>query len=542
MIRKTLGWCDQHGNPQEEEILVTYQDLIEHAGISRVMIRETIDEAIAGKFIRCIREGQPKSAGKSAVTALYQLRWDGGAEYLKKPKDFKGFFEGEGNRTDIPNQFFDDLIPNETLSVIKVVGSIIRFSIGFQARRGRRRQTAILSLREIQNYAKITDPTTLVAAVKTSLEQGFIIHVERGYFDPNAGKTSRAASYSLRWADMVAYNPIGTKTLAGETTIDRYEKPSGIGTKTLAADRYENPSDIQTKQINETFKQHREPLASPVVAAEAFEKLRRIGFDEKSAATLAAKAPQSTIENQINWLDQRGPIRNRLGLLRRAIEENWPEPETKVGLTQLSQNPGAVFAAHFYAGFAGNRGEPTAEPSGRDADAANRFVERLLTIQNDPNQIAKWGRGFGELSRSKFGGTDPAIVSLVVCLRSNGDQFFNRMKGATVKAVAEARQAAKENHEQTFASQWVEYLRATETEFRANRSNDYAKFETERAARRQRIHSSRWSTVVEKSLRFHDGEEQRLKDFQIFFPEAIFDFWRWDWELNPNRLQPTVHP
>src|SRR5436853_7912170 len=52
MIRKTLGWCDANGHPQEEQIHTSYQDLVTHAGISRPMIRTALDEAVAGGFIR----------------------------------------------------------------------------------------------------------------------------------------------------------------------------------------------------------------------------------------------------------------------------------------------------------------------------------------------------------------------------------------------------------------------------------------------------------------------------------------------------------
>ncbi len=68
------------------------------------------------------------TAHKPAVTALYELKWVRGREYVKDPARFQGFFEGEGNRTDIPNQFFDLLIPIEPLSVIKVVGAIMILS------------------------------------------------------------------------------------------------------------------------------------------------------------------------------------------------------------------------------------------------------------------------------------------------------------------------------------------------------------------------------------------------------------------------------
>ncbi|MFX9031543.1 hypothetical protein ABTN13_20795, partial [Acinetobacter baumannii] len=33
LIRKTLGWSDEHGNPQNPEATVTYRELIEKAGI-----------------------------------------------------------------------------------------------------------------------------------------------------------------------------------------------------------------------------------------------------------------------------------------------------------------------------------------------------------------------------------------------------------------------------------------------------------------------------------------------------------------------------
>src|SRR5205807_2523833 len=44
MIRKTLGWCDEHGRPQQEQIRLSYADF-EAAGISRAMIKAAAAEA-----------------------------------------------------------------------------------------------------------------------------------------------------------------------------------------------------------------------------------------------------------------------------------------------------------------------------------------------------------------------------------------------------------------------------------------------------------------------------------------------------------------
>src|SRR2546428_9147132 len=59
MIRKTLGWCDQNGRPQQEQIRLSYADF-EAAGISRAMIKAATAEAIKGCFIRCARQPQSK--------------------------------------------------------------------------------------------------------------------------------------------------------------------------------------------------------------------------------------------------------------------------------------------------------------------------------------------------------------------------------------------------------------------------------------------------------------------------------------------------
>lgn len=34
MLRKTLGWCDANGNPQREQILISYNELIKYSGIA----------------------------------------------------------------------------------------------------------------------------------------------------------------------------------------------------------------------------------------------------------------------------------------------------------------------------------------------------------------------------------------------------------------------------------------------------------------------------------------------------------------------------
>lgn len=76
LIRKTLGWCDAEGNPREEQITVSYRELMAKAGISRDMIRQALDEAVAGHFVECVRDGRPDSVGEAGESASYQ-DWPG---------------------------------------------------------------------------------------------------------------------------------------------------------------------------------------------------------------------------------------------------------------------------------------------------------------------------------------------------------------------------------------------------------------------------------------------------------------------------------
>jgi hypothetical protein len=381
-LRRTLGWCDQYGRPQEEQIEISFRELAAKAGVSRDRLRAALDEAIAGHFLECVREGRPNRAHEAGQSALYRLCWHDSVGYEKDPAVFRGFFEREGNRTDIPNQFFDHIVPNEPLSVIKVVGSIIRSSIGFATRRGARRQWASLSYSQIQNFTRLSSRKELAAALRTALARQYIVRLEAGNFTHEKAE-QRSAVYALRWVDGWSGNQDGLKSQPGKSHPDRPEIPTSDGPIPRPVVEPEIPTSIKTKLKNETEKQ---PQVEAAADLHPFNLLLQEGFNKETARELAASVRLEVIRQQIEWLPLRAPARSRLGMLRRAMEGNWPPP----GGLRTSEVPDTSGHArelvrYFYAGFNANEGEPLAEPTQAECLAA----EPLMMNRRHPH-VSRW--------------------------------------------------------------------------------------------------------------------------------------------------------
>lgn len=543
MIRKTLGWCDADGNPQEDTILVSYQDLVNRAGISRDMIREAINEAIAANFIRCVRKGRPKSTNKPAITALYELCWHDTDEYIRDPKLFQGFYEGEGNRTDIPNQFFDHVIPNEPLSLIKVVGSVIRFSIGFQARRGRRRQQVQLSYNDIQRYANIRNRTILSSAISAALDKNYLVRIKEGLFTPTT-EEQISTTYAVKWLDIKFYLPIGQKNVPepeegiGQKNVPehRSEKRTRIGQKNVPEDRSEKRTSIEIKQINKTYKQQQlaENEHSVAAAPEILSLLQEHGFSAPDAQRIASTYPPEQIQDQINWLKRRKPTLNPTGMLRRAIEDNWPEPsDSTLQASEITHELGCVFASHFYAGFAGNNQEPTAKPSTKDTQDAQPYVERLLRVWPEEPLVGEWGRQFGQLVAQATQSQKNVIVSCVAALRSYGDRFYKEHLSRRERMVREVTERAAAAHKKKYLSEYVQFLSAEQNRICNENPEAFQAFLQHRADERHQLEKNPFFTPEQRTeyLDTFDKEENRLAAFAGFFKE-VPNFWQWDRKFN----------
>lgn len=321
ILRQTLGWLDVNGKPLQQDIVVSYRDLIQRAGVSRGAISPALKEAVDSGFLVCRKQGSAKSVGDHGQSGAYTLRWNSESVYTTQLQEFSGFYVGEGHRTPIPNAFFDELIVSESLAVLKVVGTVLRHTVGYQNQFGRR-QVAPLSYRYISQYAQLSQGRVLSRAIRTALASGYIECVEQGKFAMKA-ESRRAASYRVRWLNKAENDVVGSKKPPIQNVAtNRFKKATGDGSKKPLPDRFKKASTEKTES-NNTLKQQNVVVRN---LKEGIEALKSEGMDGKTATRLATEFGTDLVIQQVQWLDERKPTENRVGMLRKAIEESWSAP------------------------------------------------------------------------------------------------------------------------------------------------------------------------------------------------------------------------
>ena len=565
LIRKTLGWSDRNGNPQNPDAAISYRELAEKAGIGRGRVNEAIDEAVERRFIECLRFGSPHKLGKEGYSARYSLKWGTSDRYVTDPDQFDGFFAGLGNLTHIPNQWFDYCVPTQNLSVVKVVGVIIRNTIGFQTKFGFRRQEAALSFTDIMRKTGIGSRTTVSEAIRAAVEGKHIRLVSKGVFDHNAGQNSRSAVYAVNWSDDTFYSnpevpkvsrrgirskPAEGKSMQATCTAPKADRgfasPNGpedvpgSGPKTtpkVDSERPPNWTAIRNNKRNNTTKQQHVD-AHEVLAQgnrEMFDRLVAEGIEKSAARRLLVDFPLERIQRQIEWLPSR-PIRSsRTGFLIRAIEIDMPAP-AKVEDRQTSGN---LFAAHFYAEIAGNPDQPISEPSREEARASENLLAKL-NANESPKSL---GRGFAQLLLSRKPEARSRSMALTFALRQFGDAFLKQYRESKIAAGASESTEAKREHEQRMRSRYEAHIAALvgdlETdpkfvqEFEADSDKKLTSF--------RRV-SERGYDMLRRDLQTKEGRAQLFLEFlQRRHPTLLPSFWQWDSKVNDSPFQSEAH-
>jgi hypothetical protein len=281
--------------------------------------------------------------------------------------------------------------------------------------------------------------------------------------------------------------------------------------------------------------QAHEAPAAAVLFGDGISLLIEAGFDRQTAEHLAFASTVQVIQNQITWLPKRKAKANRLGLLRRSIEENWPEPEGNQA--NGASGAGGEFARHYYAAYSGNSGSPVTRPFSTDCATADEFLAKLgCTDANGP--AAELGRSFGKLVRAKHNGDPRAKPFLTSAIVLYGDEFALSMQRTRSTRQRMAQEKAKEAHYAANSDRYQAYLRQAEIALQRSNAALYGAFLEERektfdTMRQFRVDLSRFQT-----------EPARLAAFAQFFAKhaefRIFEFWEWDRQLNEQGLKPQA--
>jgi hypothetical protein len=402
-------------------------------------------------------------------------------------------------------------------------------------------------------------------AVFEACALGYIEQVDAGCFDPSAAQTSRAATYGIRWAPTVPVGKVLSLAAVTEAPVpapnrvekaDRYVKGHGGPVLKGIRDRYEKgygdqsekvngisiKRDLKTKTAAETTGTDG---AAPHAAAAVpeLELLRQTGFDEATAKALAARQSAEVIRRQIQWLPLRNTTRNRLGLLRRAIEEDWPRPEGAE--TDDSLKAGKEFASHYYAAYHGFSGEAHTEPFPKDIHAAAAFVSRLLTLRHEPATVPEWGRQFGALVRQQNLGNPKARPHLSAALVLHGDAFLRQLEGKSSAFATHARQKAKAALQSTLWPRYMAYLRLAEIEVQKSARELYEAFGLQRQRTREIMTGGLFHASPETLARF-DGEESRLLSLAEYFASrkanAVLTFYTWSNQVSTSTPASQADP
>lgn len=490
LIRKTLGWSDAQGNPQNPEATISYRELERCASIGRGRIKEAIDEAIASRYVECLRFGKPHQIREEGYSALYSLKWGTQYRYVTDSEEFDGFFAGNGNLTHIPNAFFDFTIPSESLAVVKVVGIVIRNTIGFQTKFGFRRQEASLSFSDIMRRTAIRSRTTVSEALKSAVVGNHIRVITPGCFDQNAGIASRATVYAVNWTDSTASIPRKVKVNQGKLTSKTGPRP-------------QTAKDWVRGGTTPNLYRRECPDSGPANAS---------AIGTATAPKLDRKAPR-------NWTAIK---RTDLNNLSKQHQTGW------------------TFAAHFYAELAGNREAPVAEPSSNEVRISEEFVRRM----NSTEAPGDMGRDFARFVVKRSQNSRIALQTISLALRLHADPYFQSRLDSEAARRDQTLRRAKETHKARMAPKYAAFLSAIVRQHASDSgcAEDF-KLDCKSKLESCRRLSERAHVMLRNELDSAEGKNRLFLEFLTRrHPSLVIDFWQWDANHNDKPFSPIGNP
>lgn len=561
-LRKLLGWVDAHGNPTRERLRLSYRELVEQAGVSREAIADALREAIDKHLLRCVQWPRSDTAGRAAQNGVYELCWDEHGPYTDAPASFRGFYYPEAAvvpvqeagglvhrpkaaRKNIPNVFFDTLLPRERLSVIRVVGAMLFYAIQWGPG-GERKVPVSLSITELSRLTRLSRQH-VHGAVTEACERGYIERTQAGVFDRAAGRGSRAASYAIRWTAEALAERVPCARAVGSGR-DGHRSEKGYGRPVRKGERKESEmvNGERSEKVNgisiKTELKIDLTTAGPAAAAGECPTVRLLqgaGFDAATATRLAARHTREVIQRQVDWLPLRHSTRSRLGLLRRAIEQDWPRPQGLAPDDEARLKLARTFARHYYAAYHGNEGATTVEPFPKDLEAAAQFLERLAD-SGTALAADEQGRQVGQWMRDQHRNDPRAKPNLSFALVLHAEAFLCLQKRAKALRTRSRLDQTRIAYQRANLAAYCAYLREAETDVQRTQPELHRRFTEERARVRRAMTGGLLLASADTLAKF-EREESRLLALAEFCRNQpnppVLGFWQWDaWRKAENEV------
>lgn len=303
LIRKVLGWTDEYGHSQQSQVRVSYDQLMEKLNFKNPStVSEALKFATHYNFITCACQGHGYQKGSGHQNSLYELKWSERTGYVTDLAEFAGFYDEVSYFTYVPNEYFDCVLPNESEAVIKVVGKVMRNTIGWKgAKGGHRKRVDGISYSQFQEV--LSSFSSIRKGINDAAKRNYIEVDEQGFFD-KSGKRGPSTRYRIKWQDAAIYD---------ETTL-----------KSVAENDSKKCSN-KIKQQNKTFKQQ-QPVVDPKLISQIKNYIP--GLDEAVLLELVSLRSEPRVWKEIDAM--KGGFRSfqdKAAFFVAALKNDYPLPD-----------------------------------------------------------------------------------------------------------------------------------------------------------------------------------------------------------------------
>lgn len=304
-----------------------YTRIEKGAGISKPLIKKTIDEALEKNVIREVSPGCASGPGRAGHSYIYELNPDNSGDYIDDPVDFCGFYTGKGYYTMMPKEWYTFTIPQCKWETARIVTAVFRQTQGFIEPDGGRRTKAALSLQKLGELTNM-ERKQVRRGIMDALETEHIKVASSGTYggiDPEANTYSvnhqlNSATSSDRLTSATGNSSAGSIVPPGQlnpaTTGGKYAPP---------AKRLIPATSMNSEGVENKFGKQQTNTPGPAELA-VVDVLLTFGISRPKAEELVKNYDLEIIRKQCEWLPLRKPSKPAAMLIS-SIQGNYCAPE-----------------------------------------------------------------------------------------------------------------------------------------------------------------------------------------------------------------------